>query len=78
MVDRKQRKRKRLEARYNLEKHAPSDPPPPGRPHCPKFPPPPKIVPSAGDQHSTHKPVETFHVQTRTIRIQPFTVPRTY
>jgi hypothetical protein len=32
VVDRKQRKRKRLGTRYNLESHNPSDLLPPGRP----------------------------------------------
>jgi hypothetical protein len=50
MVDRKQRIRKGLRTRYNLQRQSPSDLPPPTRPYLLKFPEPPKIVSPAGDK----------------------------
>jgi hypothetical protein len=56
MVDRKQRK-KGPGTRYNLEMHAPSDPPPPGGPTWHSLHHLPKVAPQAGTKHSTHNPV---------------------
>jgi hypothetical protein len=53
MADRKQRARKELETRCNLQRHTPSGRLPPSvRPHLPKFALPCEIVPLAGDQPS--------------------------
>jgi hypothetical protein len=49
-VDRKQRARKGLGTRYNLQSHAPSDLLLPARPHLLKFPPPSKFMPPGGLQ----------------------------